>query len=56
MSFFSLFKDVCPNCKQTLKHDKSHILFGRIIKHCPDGHYEKEYHPAYETYVETVKQ
>ncbi|MDT8862228.1 hypothetical protein N0O92_18620 [Alkalihalobacillus sp. MEB130] len=55
MTIISLFKDTCPTCKQTLKHDKSEALIGRIVKHCPEGHYEKEYHPALETFVETIR-
>lgn len=56
MSFLKkLFTEECPTCKDQLV-SKSDTLFSQIIKFCPNGHYEKEFHPALETWVETYKQ
>jgi len=56
MKFFKLFLDErCPKCKKTLETTKSNILYATVIKHCPDNHYQKEYHPALETFIESDK-
>lgn len=50
-----LFTDKCPTCKETLQLKSGEEFFSSTIKSCPQGHYEKEYHPALETYIETTK-
>ena len=47
-----LFSEKCPHCHQTLETSKSKAFKGIIIKSCPEQHFQKEYHPALETYVE----
>ena len=54
MSIFkSLFTEKCPTCKKTLVTDKSNVFHVVIKKSCPDQHFEKEYHPALESYIES---
>lgn len=54
MSFMNyLTNEKCPHCKKTLETTKSNVLFGVIIKACPDNHFQKEFHPALETYIES---
>lgn len=51
----NLFKEKCPHCKKALEavnHPSSKAI---VVKSCPDGHFEKEFHPALETYVEIHK-
>ncbi|MGV2939107.1 hypothetical protein AB5I83_05910 [Mesobacillus sp. LC4] len=51
----NLFAEKCPRCKKTLEvkeHPSSKTI---IIKACTTGHYEKEFHPALETYIERNK-
>jgi hypothetical protein len=51
----NLFVEKCPLCKAGLEvkdHPSSKTI---IIKACPSGHYEKEFHPALETYIERTK-
>jgi hypothetical protein len=56
MRFFkSLFVETCPQCNKELETHDSNIIKGIIIKSCPDDHYQKEFHPAFETYIETHK-
>ncbi|KAF0815686.1 MULTISPECIES: hypothetical protein [Cytobacillus] len=50
-----LFNEKCPQCQKTLETNKSNIYKGIIIKSCPNLHYQKEYHPALELYVESGK-
>jgi hypothetical protein len=50
----NLLIEKCPKCKESLVN-KSCTFTAKIIKFCPNGHYEKEYHPALETYIETLK-
>jgi hypothetical protein len=50
-----LFFEKCPQCQKTLETNKSKIYKGIIIKSCPDLHFQKEYHPALETYIESDK-
>ncbi|MGE6631867.1 hypothetical protein [Bacillus sp. NPDC077027] len=47
-----LFAERCPKCEKTLDVTRSNALQGKIIKTCPNRHYQKEYHPALETYIE----
>ncbi|MDC3414731.1 hypothetical protein NC797_16835 [Aquibacillus sp. 3ASR75-11] len=47
----NLFIEKCPKCKDTLVN-KPNTLTTQIIKFCPNGHYEKEFHPALESYIE----
>lgn len=51
----NLFKEKCPHCNQTLKVKNNPSCKSIIIKSCPDDHYEKEFHPAFETYIESHK-
>jgi hypothetical protein len=54
MSFLKrLFIEKCPTCNKVLETNKSNILKTVIIKSCPDNHYQKEFHPALETYIES---
>lgn len=55
MSLFSFLKDKCPKCQKSLENNQSNSLLSIVTKHCPDGHFKKEYHPALETVIETVK-
>jgi phage FluMu protein Com len=50
-----LFVEKCPTCKENLAVNKTNPLSTQVIKSCPNGHYEKEFHPALESYIETVK-
>lgn len=48
----NLFIENCPRCRKALEvkdHPSSKTI---VIKACPTGHYEKEFHPALETYIE----
>ncbi|WP_404900491.1 hypothetical protein PV791_06315 [Priestia filamentosa] len=47
-----LFSERCPKCKETLNTTKSKALYGMIIKTCPNHHYQKEFHPALEAFIE----
>ena len=51
----NLFVEKCPRCKATLKVKDNPSSKAIIIKACPAGHYEKEFHPALETYIERNK-
>ncbi|MCM3575775.1 MULTISPECIES: hypothetical protein [Mesobacillus] len=50
-----LFIEKCPRCKATLEVKDNPSCKTIVIKACPAGHYEKEFHPALETYIETIK-
>jgi hypothetical protein len=50
-----LFVEKCPKCKEALVANNANHFLAKIIKSCPNGHYEKEYHPALESYIETIK-
>lgn len=50
----NFFIDKCPKCKDSLVN-KPNTFTAQIIKSCPNGHYEKEYHPALESCIETIK-
>jgi hypothetical protein len=50
-----LFADKCPTCKKVLDTTKSNFFKAIVVKTCPDQHYEKEFHPALETYIEIYK-
>ncbi|MCP8970201.1 hypothetical protein [Ectobacillus ponti] len=53
---FSVSQDVCPVCKKALATEAHHFFSSHVTKQCPDGHYEKEQHPALEIPVEVLKQ
>jgi hypothetical protein len=54
MGFFKhLFAEHCPKCNKVLETQHSNTLSGVIIKSCPEQHYQKEFHPALETYIES---
>jgi hypothetical protein len=48
-----LFMDTCPTCKKVLETKQSNFLKAIVIKTCPDNHYQKEFHPALESYIES---
>jgi len=50
-----LFVETCPTCQDVLQLRTDDCLSARSIKACPHGHYEKEYHPALESYIETYR-
>jgi hypothetical protein len=50
-----LFTDKCPVCNKVLETKKSNFFKATIIKTCPESHYQKEYHPALETYIESTQ-
>ncbi|WP_202406215.1 hypothetical protein [Pontibacillus yanchengensis] len=51
----SLFIEACPTCEKTLVSNKSDFATAKVVKSCPNNHYEKEYHPSLEGYVVTKK-
>ncbi|WP_449622624.1 hypothetical protein [Robertmurraya sp. Marseille-Q9965] len=51
----NLFMDKCPHCNKVLINSTSSMLNPIVIKSCPDGHYEKEYHSALESVIEKPK-
>ena len=53
LKFF--FNERCPKCNKVLDTTRSNSFYATVIKHCPDNHYQKEYHPALETFIETDK-
>ncbi|MBU8918701.1 MULTISPECIES: hypothetical protein [Neobacillus] len=54
MRFFkNLFVEHCPKCNKELETHKSNLLSSVVVKSCPEQHYQKEYHPAFETYIES---
>ncbi|WP_202617823.1 hypothetical protein [Bacillus dakarensis] len=53
--FKRLFSEKCPHCHKTLETNQSNIVKGIIIKACPDQHFQKEFHPALETYISSSK-
>ncbi|UOQ93942.1 hypothetical protein MUO14_02905 [Halobacillus shinanisalinarum] len=55
MTIKNLFKEKCPQCKEHLTVNRTSLLSSQVVKFCPKGHYEKEYHPALESYIETVQ-
>jgi hypothetical protein len=48
-----LFVEHCPICDKQLETYNSNTLKSIVIKSCPDGHYQKEFHPAFEAYIES---
>nr|WP_270879052.1 hypothetical protein [Paenibacillus aestuarii] len=53
MTFIKLItQEKCPVCHETLITNKSNVLLSHIIKTCPKNHYEKEFIPSLEGYVE----
>nr|WP_239566139.1 hypothetical protein [Paenibacillus sacheonensis] len=56
MSLLSkLTQEKCPLCGETLSTDKSNSFISHIVKSCPNEHYEKEFIPALEGYIEHYK-
>jgi hypothetical protein len=54
MNLFSrLLQERCPVCDKVIDTVKSQNLHSIVIKEC-ELHYRKEFHPALETYIETV--
>ncbi|WP_176541281.1 hypothetical protein [Bacillus sp. AFS076308] len=53
--FKNLFIEHCPKCNKVLETKNSKILKSIVIKSCPELHYQKEFHPAFETYIESNK-
>jgi phage FluMu protein Com len=53
--FNKLTQEKCPICKEILTTNKSEILVSHVIKSCPKDHYEKEFIPSLEGYVEQYK-
>lgn len=54
MKLFKLLaQDKCPKCQKTLQSKSGAESKMIVTKFCLDGHYEKEFHPALETYVVT---
>ncbi|WP_170169048.1 hypothetical protein [Mesobacillus subterraneus] len=51
----NFFKEKCPHCKEILQLKNNPDSKSIIIKECPAGHYQKEFHPALETYIESHK-
>ncbi|MDR6123339.1 hypothetical protein QFZ87_002936 [Bacillus sp. SLBN-46] len=49
----NLFVELCPKCNKVLETHRSNTLKAIVIKSCPDQHYQKEFHPAFETYIES---
>ncbi|HET6872264.1 MAG TPA: hypothetical protein VFH42_04670 [Sporolactobacillaceae bacterium] len=50
-----MFTDRCPVCQEALVADSTHLLLSHVKKSCPNGHFEKELHPALETVIEMYK-
>ncbi|WP_160726024.1 hypothetical protein [Bacillus sp. USDA818B3_A] len=48
-----LFNEHCPTCNKVLETKNSNVLKSIVIKTCPENHYQKEFHPAFETYIES---
>jgi len=54
MSLFkTLFSEKCPECKKPLVTEKTAFMNSIVKTFCPDNHYQKEYHPALETVIES---
>jgi hypothetical protein len=53
--FQNLFVEKCPICHQALKTLETKIVGSIVVKTCPENHYQKEFHPALETIIETHK-
>lgn len=53
--FKKWFLDEYPICKETLMTDRTNLFLTHIKKSCPNGHFEKEFLPALESFVETVR-
>lgn len=50
--FTKLFQEQCPICKEVLTTHKSNVWISHVIKSCPNDHYEKEFIPALEAFIE----
>lgn len=54
MKLFKLLAhDKCPKCQKALQSKSGAESKTIVTKFCLEGHYEKEFHPALETYVVT---
>jgi ssDNA-binding Zn-finger/Zn-ribbon topoisomerase 1 len=53
--FKHFFQDRCPKCQKALVNKSNEDSKLIVIKVCPDGHFQKEFHPALETYVESAR-
>lgn len=51
--FQSLFSERCPKCKKVLNTSKSNALQATTVKFCTELHYQKEFHPGLELFVES---
>lgn len=51
----TFFNEYCPKCNRVLDTHHSKVLKGIVIKSCPEKHFQKEFHPALETYIESDK-
>lgn len=51
--FKKLFVEHCPVCNKILEAHNSNTFKAIVIKSCPDHHYHKEFHPAFEAYIES---
>jgi hypothetical protein len=49
----NLFIERCPSCKKILETYRSDFYKSVVIKSCPKKHYQKEFHPALEMYIES---
>lgn len=49
----NLFTEHCPTCHHVLETQHSNSLKAIVVKSCPNNHYQKEFHPALETYIES---
>lgn len=56
MSLFkTFFNEKCPKCGRSLDTKANPESKSIIVKMCPNMHYQKEFHPALETYIESNK-
>ncbi|WP_261134190.1 hypothetical protein [Bacillus sp. Marseille-Q3570] len=51
----TLLQEKCPICDKRLDCFNEGFMRTVIIKSCSEGHYEKVFHPALETFIETRK-
>jgi DNA-directed RNA polymerase subunit M/transcription elongation factor TFIIS len=49
----ALLNETCPKCNRLLESKAHENSKNVVIKICPDLHYQKEFHPALETYIES---
>jgi len=51
----NLFNEKCPICREVLISKKTSAFDAIVIKSCPQNHYQKEFHPAIETSIESYR-